>query len=168
MPLSRIEIRRRATAFTKAWAEASDEHAEAKSFWDGFFQVFGVDRRRVATFEHHVKKLGGADGFVDLFWPGKLVVEHKSRGKNLDKAHGQAMDYLHGLPDHQLPRFIITSDFARIRVYDLEEKHEATITLDELPRHIELFDFISGWSAPKPLEQDPVNRRAAELMARLH
>ena len=168
MPLSRIEIRRRATAFAKAWEQVSNEHAEAKSFWDGFFQVFGLDRRRVATFEHHVKKLGGTDGFVDLFWPGKLVVEHKSRGRSLEKAHGQAMDYLHGLPDHQLPRFIITSDFARLRVYDLEEKHEATITLDELPRHIELFDFISGWSAPKPLEQDPVNRRAAELMARLH
>jgi hypothetical protein len=168
MPLSRIEIRRRATAFAKAWEQVSNEHAEAKSFWDGFFQVFGLDRRRVATFEHHVKKLGGTDGFVDLFWPGKLVVEHKSRGRSLEKAHGQAMDYLHGLPDHQLPRYIITSDFERLRVYDLEEKHEATIALAELPRHIELFDFISGWSAPRPLEQDPVNRRAAELMARLH
>jgi len=168
MPLSRIEIRRRATAFAKEWADAADEDAEAKSFWDGFFQVFDVNRKRVATFEHHVKKLNGADGFVDLYWPGKLVVEHKSKGKSLDKAHDQAMDYLHGLKDHELPRYIIASDFARIRVHDLEAKASTTIALAELPKRIELFDFISGWSAPKPLEQDPVNRRAAELMARLH
>lgn len=168
MPLSRIEIRRRATAFAKEWANTTDEDAEAKSFWDDFFKVFDVSRKRVATFEHHVKKLDGAVGYVDLFWPGKLVVEHKSKGKNLDKAHGQAMDYLHGLKDHELPRYIIASDFARIRVYDQEGKESTTIALADLPKHIELFDFISGWSAPKPLEQDPVNRKAAELMAQLH
>ncbi len=168
MPLSRIEIRRRATAFAKEWADTADEDAEAKSFWDGFFHVFGVDRKRVAAFEHHVTKLDGGHGYVDLFWPGKLVVEHKSRGKSLDKAHGQAMDYLHGLKDHELPRFIIASDFARIRVNDLEATESTTIALADLPKRIELFDFISGWSTPKPLEQDPVNRKAAELMAQLH
>jgi len=168
MPLSRIEIRRRATAFAKEWADAADEHAEAKSFWDGFFQVFGLNRKRVATFEHHVKKLSGADGFVDLFWPGKLVVEHKSKGRSLDRAFDQAIDYLHGLHEHELPRYIIASDFARIRVHDLETKESTTIALAELPKRIELFDFISGWTAPKPLEQDPVNRKAAELMAQLH
>lgn len=168
MPLSRIEIRRRATAFAKEWADTSDEDAEAKSFWDGFFEVFGVPRKRVATFEHHVKKLDKADGFIDLLWPGKLVVEHKSKGKSLDKAFGQAMDYLHGLKDHELPQYIISSDFARIRVHHLETKAEQTIALADLPKRTEVFDFISGWSAPKPLEQDPVNRKAAELMARLH
>jgi hypothetical protein len=168
VPLSRIEIRRRATAFAKEWADTSDEDAEAKSFWDGFFEVFGVPRKRVATFEHHVKKLNKADGFIDLLWPGKLVVEHKSKGKSLDKAFGQAMDYLHGLKDHELPHYIIASDFGRIRVHHLESKEEFTVELADLPKRIEAFDFISGWSAPKQLEQDPVNRKAAELMAKLH
>jgi len=49
----------------------------------------------VATFEHAFKKLAGAkartDGFVDLFWPGMLLVEQKSRGKNLDHALTQAL-----------------------------------------------------------------------------
>lgn len=168
MPLSRIEIRRRATAFAKEWADATDEDAEAKSFWDGFFHVFDVNRKRVATFEHYVKKLDGASGYVDLFWPGKLLVEHKSKGRNLDRAFAQAMDYLHGLKDHELPRYIIASDFDVIRVHDLEAKESTTIHLAELPKRIELFDFISGWTAPKLLEQDPINREAAELMAELH
>lgn len=56
MPLSRIEIRRRATAFAKEWADAANEDAEAKSFWDGFFQVYdlllpgGLPSRRYVRF----------------------------------------------------------------------------------------------------------------------
>ena len=56
MPLSWNEIRTRAVAFSKDWAEESSEHAEAKTFWDDLFNIFGVSRRRIASFEQHVKK----------------------------------------------------------------------------------------------------------------
>lgn len=58
MPLSWNEIKDRALKFSKKWAEESSEDAEAKSFLDDFFDVFGVSRKRVASFEHKVKKLG--------------------------------------------------------------------------------------------------------------
>ena len=48
MPLSWNEIRDRATSFSREWKHAENEDAEAKSFWDDFFEVFGVPRRRVA------------------------------------------------------------------------------------------------------------------------
>ena len=48
MPLSLNEIRERARAFAKEWAGESSERAEAQSFWNEFFNVFGVNRRRVA------------------------------------------------------------------------------------------------------------------------
>ena len=51
MPLSWNEIRSRAIKFSKEWEHTSSEDAEAKSFLDGFFDVFGISRRRVATFE---------------------------------------------------------------------------------------------------------------------
>jgi hypothetical protein len=51
LPLSWNEIKVRATAFTKEWQHETNEDAEAKSFWDDFFDVFGISRRRVATFE---------------------------------------------------------------------------------------------------------------------
>lgn len=54
--LSWNEIRTRATAFAKEWEDETSEDAEAKSFWDGFFDIFGVPRRRLATFEEAVKK----------------------------------------------------------------------------------------------------------------
>ncbi len=51
MPLSWNEIKSRAIAFSQEWENESSEDAEAKSFWDGWFRVFGISRRRVATFE---------------------------------------------------------------------------------------------------------------------
>jgi len=103
MPLSWNEIKDRALRFSRDWAEASREEADAKSFWDAFFDIFGVSRRRVATFERRVPKLGGGSGCIDLLWKGVLLMEHKSRGADLDPAHAQARDYFHGLTEAQLP-----------------------------------------------------------------
>ena len=90
--LSLNEIRAKAYAFAEEWKNDQSEDGEAKSFWDGFFQVFGLPRRRVATFEKPVKKLDEKQGFIDLLWKGTLLVEHKSRGRDLDKAVQQAKD----------------------------------------------------------------------------
>ena len=62
MPLSRREIRTRATKFAKQWATAYNEDADAKPFWYEFFQVFGIRGRTVGSYEVHVKKLTKADG----------------------------------------------------------------------------------------------------------
>lgn len=54
--ISPNEIRNRALAFSTEWILETREDAEAKTFWDEFFEVFGVTRRRVASFEHPIKK----------------------------------------------------------------------------------------------------------------
>lgn len=82
MALSWNEIKTRANAFSKEWHDAANEYSQAKPFLIGFFEVFGITNKRVATFEHAVKKYCGKDGYVDLFWPGILLVEMKSRGKD--------------------------------------------------------------------------------------
>ena len=101
MGLNWNEIKSRALLFSKTWADGCNEKSQSIPFWIDFFDIFGIPNKRVATFEHNVKKLDGAQGFVDLFWPGKLLVEQKSLGKDLDQAHDQAMDYLHGIEDHE-------------------------------------------------------------------
>lgn len=168
MPLSRREIRTRAVKFAKQWAGATDEEADAKPFWYEFFHVFGIRARTVGSYEVHVRKLDSALGKIDYFWPGMLLVEHKSRGKDLKKAALQAADYLHGVKEHELPRCIIVSDFARFVLYDLESGSETELLLEDLPQRIELFDFIAGYEARPVREQDPVNIQAAEYMGRLH
>ena len=111
MPLSLNEIRKRATEFSKEWELVTDERAEAQSFWNDFFNVFGVSRKRVATFEKPVKKADGHQGYIDLLWKRVVLVEHKSRGKDLTSALAQAKDYFPGLKDEELPRYIIVSNF---------------------------------------------------------
>lgn len=50
MRLSWNEIRARAARFADEWASATYEKGEAQSFYNDFFDVFGVQRRKVATF----------------------------------------------------------------------------------------------------------------------
>jgi hypothetical protein len=168
MPLSWNEIKDRALRFSKEWMDEFSEDAEAKSFLDAFFNVFGVPRKRVATFEQRVKKRDGRDGYIDLLWKGIVLIEHKSRGKDLDRAFQQAKDYFPGLKDRDAPRYILVSDFARFRLYDLEEGEQHEFTLAEFYKNVRLFGFIAGYQTTSYKEQDPVNIQAAERMGRLH
>src|SRR5436305_1728038 len=111
MPLSWNEIKARALAFSKEWENTEQEEAEAQSFLIEFLNIFGISRRRVATFEHKVKRINATDGYIDLLWKGMLLVEMKSKGKDLEKAYTQAKDYCAGLKEYELPRVILISDF---------------------------------------------------------
>ena len=162
------EIRKRAVTFSHEWERDYNEDAEAKSFWDGFFDVFGVSRRRVATFEYPVKKIGGDQGYVDVIWKGVMLAEHKTRGKSLDKAYAQAKDYVPGLKDQELPQYIIVSDFERIRLYDLETNKHEEFLLKDLSKHIELFGFISGYRVQVYEKEEEASIEAAKLMADFH
>jgi hypothetical protein len=166
--LSWNEIKTRAAAFARRWAEAADERAQAQEFWLDFFDIFGLRRPRVASFEHAVVKHGGGKGFIDLFWPGTLLVEHKSRGKSLERAFLQALDYFPGLAERDLPRWLLVSDFARLRLYDLVEGDDIEFALADLPRHIRRFAFVAGYRTQVIRPQDPVNVKAAERMGLLH
>ncbi|KKP92957.1 MAG: hypothetical protein UR98_C0014G0001 [Parcubacteria group bacterium GW2011_GWA1_36_12] len=167
--ISPNEIKNRALAFSLEWALETMEDAEAKTFWDDFFEVFGVTRRRVASFEHPIKKLDNSQGYADLLWKGVLLVEHKSRGKSLDTAYKQAVDYFPGLKEEELPRYIIVSDFEKFRVYDLDEDKQYDFPTRELSQHIDLFGFISGHENQIDYEVEiAANIQAAELMAEFH
>ncbi len=168
MALSWNEIKDRAVKFSRDWKDESRENAEAKSFWDDFFNVFGISRRRVATFEEPVKKLNNKYGFIDLFWKGTLLVEHKSKGKSLEKAYCQALDYFNGLKEHELPRYVLVSDFETFRIYDLDENIETEFHIKDFYKNIKLFGFIAGYQKHIYKDEDPVNIKAAELMGKLH
>src|SRR5690606_3037810 len=124
--------------------------------------------RRVASFEEAVKKLGGGQGFIDGFWRGVMLIEMKSAGKDLEEAINQAFEYFHGLTEAELPRYIMVSDFARIRLRDLEEGTDHEFPLDKLLEHIHLFGFIAGYEKRVYDDQNPVNLAAAEKMGGLH
>jgi len=172
MPLSWSEIKTRALTFSREWKGEGSERAESQSFWNGFFGVFGVDRKRVAVFEKQVDVTRAGKhlkaGRIDCFWKGVLLVEHKSQGQDLDRAFSQAAEYFESLPDRDLPRYILVSDFARFRLYDLEAGQQVDFTLGELHKNVRHFGFIAGYRVQEIRPQDPVNIKAAEQMGRLH
>lgn len=166
------EIRNRAAAFARDWRDARSERAEAQTFWNEFFDIFGVKRRSVAVYEKKVEKLPDQgktrQGRIDLFWPGTLLAEHKSAGQDLDAAHTQALDYFLALAESERPRYVVVSDFARFRVYDLDESSETEFALDELPARIAVFGFIAGYTHVKLRDEPEANIRAVEKLGALH
>ncbi|WP_027254602.1 class I SAM-dependent DNA methyltransferase [Planktothrix agardhii] len=168
MPLSWNEIKQRAIAFSKEWETETSEKSESQSFWNDFFNVFGISRRRVGSFELPIKKADNKQGFIDLLWKGMILVEHKSRGKDLDKATQQAKDYFPNLKEHELPKYILVSDFQKFRLYDLDTNETKEFELKDFVNHVHLFGFIAGYEKRVYKDEDPVNIKAAELMGELH
>ena len=127
------EIRHRALSFSRSWSEATREQADKQTFWNEFFDVFGIARRTVAAFEEPVRRLTGTTGFIDLFWPGKLLVEHKTAGHSLATAESQAFAYIRDLMDtgrqDEIPRYVLLSDFRRFALYDLEPEDMENLPL---------------------------------------
>ena len=168
MRLSWNEIRARAARFSEEWALARYERGESQTFYNEFFEIFGVTRRRVASFEEPVKKLGNQRGFIDLFWKGVLLVEQKSAGRDLVRAKEQALDYFPGLKEYELPRYLLVSDFQTFELFDLEENTAVRFTLHQLADHVQDFSFILGVQKRTFRDQDPVNIAASEMMGKLH
>ena len=161
-------IKARATRFAADWAGPRDEKRDTQTFYNEFFALFGVDRKRLATYEMRVELLAKRFGFIDLFWPGVLLVEQKTSFLDLDKAGSQALTYIDALPDNATPRYLLTCDFHHWRLRDLERGTPSlNFTLDQLPQHIEAFAFMLGRRQDFG-SQPAVNIAAAELMGRLH
>ncbi len=168
MRLSWNEVRARAAGFAAGWADATREKSETQSFYNDFFAIFGVERRSVARYEEHVRKLDDRPGFIDLFWPGVLIVEQKSAGRDLARAYEQAGSYFDALPERDRPRYILVSDFQTFELRDLDERETVAFPLADLPAHVEAFGFILGVRRRAFHDQDPANIEAAELVGRLH
>ncbi|MDJ0978742.1 MAG: class I SAM-dependent DNA methyltransferase [Erythrobacter sp.] len=151
------------------WKDASYEKGETQSFYNDFFDIFGIKRSRVAVFEKKIDLIDqNRRGFIDLFWPSVLLVEQKSAGKDLLKAENQALDYVLGLKDRELPKFVLTCDFQRFRLLELDTRKEITFTLPELHKHVEEFGFMVGVQRRNYGRQAEVSIKAAELLGKVH
>lgn len=169
MRLQWSEIRARAAEFAERHKSAHYEKGETQTFYNEFFDCFGVRRQQVATYEQRVRNLpGDKQGFIDLFWPGTLIVEQKSAGLDLKKASNQALDYYDWLPEVQRPRYILTCDFQRWHLLDLEEGREWRFLLGDLKNNVEHFAFILGVQPRLNRRQSPANAKASRLMGQLH
>jgi len=170
------ETRDRALRFSRAWAKASHEEQDKQTFWNEFFECFGIPRKSVAVFEHAIANAKGNYSFLDLFWPGMLLIEHKSRGASLSKAESQAFKYLEDLAKEnrhdEMPRYIVLCDFVQFALYDLDPENESerliSFPLDDLHKNVRRFAFIRGEKPVKLNPEDEANLKATKLLADLH
>ncbi|MBO4492186.1 MAG: class I SAM-dependent DNA methyltransferase [Lentisphaeria bacterium] len=171
-PLSWGEIEVRAAKFAEEW-QMKQKHVEeqdAQTFESDFFHVFGVNQKQVAEFESKVKIEGKKGiGSIDLLWAGKILIEMKSTGKDLNEAFRQAFEYYENLDTDKKTEIILVSDFARFDYYDMTNHGEKTsFSLKDFPKHIRLFESIAGYRKTEHMEESPVNIKAAENMGKLH
>ncbi len=162
-------IRQRATEFAKEFAKSNYEMGEAQNFIRELCNVFGLDYRRSVRFEERVKKRGGKKGRIDGFFPGKLLVEMKSAGEDMDKAYIQATKYFDGLKNEEMPDYVLVCDFANLHLYNLVTKDPPfKVKLADFPQHIEHFLFMAEYEVVAIQEEQKANELAAEKMASLH
>ena len=166
------DIERRAMKFSVHWATEKDEKGEAKTFWDEFFMIFNVRRHDFIDFESRVKRSGNRQGYIDVFWEGRFLAEHKSAHKNKDRdfdaAFKQAKEYFDGIDTDKRPKFIVICSFQRFRLYDLERKKEHDFPLDELAQNIQKFQFIPDFALELQQKEIEANIEAAIRMGNLH
>lgn len=170
--LSLNEIKLRAQGFVLNWkdkAATAREEADAQTFENEFFAIFGVPRSKIAVFEQKVKLQDGSNGYIDLFWKGYILIEMKTPGKDRKKAFEQAKAYANALSNSDMPKGILICDFCNFDYYNLEKNAECTsFTLENLPDYIGLFAFLAGYKDVEYKKQDAVNIEAAEKMGQLH
>lgn len=169
MTLSWKDITTNALSFSRTWKDAKDEFSEAQSFLNDFFAVFGIDRKRVATFETKVTVGKGRNGYIDLLWKGIILIEMKSIGKSLDKAYTQAKDYSFHLEDEDLPEYTMVSDFNNIRLYRNTTGQVWNFKTAQLNKNVKLFSEMAGYKTSTEMPTDKeVDIKASEKMAKLH
>lgn len=177
--LSLQDIRANVDRFVAEWKDETAERAESQTFWNEFLACFGVSRRRVATFEKAATRASTANtGHIDVFWPRVMIAEHKSGGilsRDEERAEVQADDYLLGgdIGPEEFPRYIVTSDFQKLRLTDLDAesgRSTLTIELSKLRDHIEDFAWIAGYEARKFSSdaEEAASVKAAAIMANLY
>lgn len=172
-----LQLQSAAQNFADHYKNQTDERREKDTFWNEFFAIFGIDRKNVVHFEYAVKDPSNNTQFVDVFWEGIFLAEHKSANKNLAKAKEQAERYLQEIERTKpsaLPEYYAVSDFAHFHLYRRDPKegveNQWQFPLEELPEYITrgVFDFMFGIEAKVRQIQEEANIQAATAIGRLH
>ena len=163
-------IQSNAVAFSKKWRTAKSEEAEAQSFMADFLRVFGiVEPLDLGSFEHKLPLKNGSTGYIDFLWKGKLAIEMKSRGKDLNEAFLQLQNYMQSLPPEEVPDLWMVCDFETIILNRRTTNEVWTFKTKELRKHVRRFANIAGYQLAEDRgAQLEVNVKAAEKMGRLH
>ncbi|MCR4905844.1 MAG: methylase [Clostridiales bacterium] len=174
--------REAARQFYYRWNGKGKEDEDARSYWiEILTNILGVDR--VTERVDFEKKVIGPDGNtkrIDVYIPEThVLIEQKSLGVPLDKAQSghdgmtpyeQAKMYDNGLPFSERARWIVTSNFAEIWIYDREENKPEPIklTLADLMSKYPMLDFLINKETKTITDEMKVSLAAGELVGKIY
>ena len=124
-----------------------DEKSEAQTFLFHLLEAFGHDANTLpegSTFEYRVRFPGDRTKFADFVWPGRVLVEMKSRGEKLSRHYQQTFDYWLNLVPHR-PPYVVLCDFNEFWIYDFNTQlHEPLdrVKVSELPARHAALNFL--------------------------
>lgn len=110
-----------------------DEKSEAQTFLFHLLEAFNHDANTLpegSFFEYRVRFPGQKTKYADFVWPGRVLIEMKSRGEKLSRYYQQTFDYWLNLVPHR-PPYVVLCDFNELWIYDFNTQlHEP---LDRVP-----------------------------------
>lgn len=148
------------------------ERGQSQNFWTQVFNAYGVaGQTQLKAFEHRLKK-DKSQKYVDAFIPKLVMIEQKSRGVDLNKAYNQVSKYYERLSNADKPRYIVLCNFDELWIFDLDNPlniKEYKCALTDLPKNAEWLGFlVPSTEMTEIIEENPINRQATEMVAKLH
>jgi hypothetical protein len=146
---SGLEIQAALQKFVTKWhAYTGTEKAEAQSFLNDLFAAYGTDRHAAGALFEDFKS---SAGFMDLHWPGILIVEMKGPNVSLAKAKDQRQRYWQESSDSAagIPaaRFVIACNFREFEIWEpgrFPNEPRITFPLAELPDRYDSLLFLQS------------------------
>lgn len=177
-----VEQKAAAKKFAAYWKGKGYEKGQSQPFWLSLLRdVFGVDHpEQFILFEEQVHL--DHTSFIDGSIPStKVLIEQKGLGKDLNKPikqsdgslltpFQQAKRYITELPLSQHPRWVVTCNFERFYVYDMERPggEPEEILLSDLPAEYYRLSFLVDDRNELLKREMEVSIAAGEIVGRLY
>lgn len=97
-----------------------DEKSEAQTYLFHLLEAFGHNANTLpagSKFEYRVRFPGEKMKYSDFVWPGRTLIEMKSRGVKLSAHYQQTFDYWLNLVPHR-PPLVVLCNFDELWIYD--------------------------------------------------
>lgn len=183
MYMTDAERREAARQFYNKWHGKGNEDEDTSSYWFDLMQnVLGIQNvTDYLLFEKKVK-VNGTTKRIDVYIPEtQILIEQKSLGISLNKrfkqsdgeeltAYEQALRYNDKLLQHEKARWIITSNFDEIWIYNMNEENPqpTKIFLEEVPNKYPLFDILVSQKIKKLTEEMDISIKAGDLVGKIY
>jgi type I restriction-modification system DNA methylase subunit len=179
MALTDAERREGARQFYNKWVGKGREDEDDRSYWiDIFERILGVTN--VTDYIEFQKKVivDGNTKRIDAYLPDtKVIIEQKSLDIALDRKihqsggieltpYEQAKRYNDNLPYTEKARWIVTSNFSEIWIYDMDMRvpEPVKITLYDLQSKYSMLDFLINQETEHITEEMEISVKAGELV----